>query len=56
MVPLGFELGLGLRGSCLIAVPLRFNTLQFFAQGAVVVGPAWGFLLPPLSTLLDLME
>ena len=35
-MPLGLELGLGLRGSCLIAVPLMFTTLQFFAQAQVI--------------------
>ena len=50
---LGAEIGLGLLGSFLIGISLPFDTLKFFAQVAIVVGPAGGFLLPLLSTLLD---
>jgi hypothetical protein len=56
VVPLGFELRLGLRGSCLIVVARTFNAPQFFAQVAIVVGTALGFLLPPRATLLELLE
>jgi hypothetical protein len=53
LLALSTQLCLGLLGSFLIGISLPFETLKFFAQVSIVIGPACGFLFPPLSTLLD---
>ena len=47
------ELSLGLLGAFLIDISLAFETLEFLSQVAIVIGAAFGFVFPALSTLLD---